>query len=287
MSEPIIPIQESKQTNTNDKNFKIFDALSAQNLQINPFYIEIAGSITGGYLLTQLVYLFRGFSYREFYQKDKDMMERLRLTEWELRAQKKELVKRALLRVRYGKGKLSYYTINIERIIDIAVDKHVDKPIELSSRNEDSSFLETRIPRIQKRGILGTVYKETNTKETLNKDTNNNDVVDLKKIGIRERHAIRLIGKHGSEKISKIMQEMRNVKDIRNSAGYLIKTLEQGWEISKGDRMVKQKNTSTIPDVEETKVMLDERESINRGCSEKQKVVMKEIRKMLPKLTVL
>ena len=132
---------------SNDDNintFKIFDALSAQNLQINPFYIKIAGSITGGYLLTQLVYLFRGFGYQEFYQKDFVLRERLMLSEWELRSQKEELIKRGLISIRLGQSKLNYYTVNIQNIINLAVDNKS----EFKSINEESSDSKTRNPRI-------------------------------------------------------------------------------------------------------------------------------------------
>lgn len=148
--------------------FKIFEALSAQNLQINPFYIKITGSLVGGYLLTQLVYLFRSYDYQEFYQKDGCLRDRLLLSEWELKTQKKELVRLGLINIRIGLHKVTHYTINIEKIINLAVDNNT----KLSSIKAESSDLKKRNPPIYKSGILRYIYKEENTKQTtLNKNT--------------------------------------------------------------------------------------------------------------------
>lgn len=149
------------------EKLKIAKNFGTKNLQINPFFIKISGSIVGGYLLSQLWYLFNEvYDWKEFYHKDVYLREKLHLSEWELRSQKKELVKRQLINIRQGKGNITYYSVNIQKLIDLA---SVDNNTELKLRNEESSDLETRNPRIQKRGILGTHIRKKDPKTKIPK----------------------------------------------------------------------------------------------------------------------
>jgi hypothetical protein len=134
--------------------FKLFDSLSQENIQINPVYIALTGSLAGGYFLTQLIYLSRYNKYEEFSAKDKYFMEKLLLSEWELRTQKKNLSNLGLVSIRHGKGNITYYSVNIPTIIQLAVDKSL-------FRSEDSSA--------QKRGFLGTRNEDSSSSYKGNK----------------------------------------------------------------------------------------------------------------------
>lgn len=261
---------------TPEQGFKIFDALSSENLQINPFYIKIAGSITGGYLLTQLVYLFKGvYHYQEFFKKDSYFKEKLLLSEWELRAQKKELVKRGLIAIRLGKGKISHYIVNVQRIIEMAVDKFVDKPVDNKLINCESVDLKTRIPQIQKRGILVNLYKEQNTKqellcsniisaplkpESLKKppitEGELETIQNLVDLGIKTRLARTWVSKFGLEtvrnKIKMLQEEISSGFIIERRGGWLKCALEQNWghsENGKDSIPLPPKKSSSLYDI--------------------------------------
>lgn len=167
----------------------IVEAISSKCLQMNPFFIKITGSVVSGYLLTQLYWLSKEYRHDEFYKNDAHFFNKLMLTEWELRAHKKKLKDLGLINIRYGKDKKPFYTVNILKICDLAVDNS-------DFVNEDSSVPKTRIPRHVNEESSGTYIRKKNSQilpiknsvicaKSAGKNERANNVVDINSI---ERH---------------------------------------------------------------------------------------------------
>src|SRR5678815_889576 len=77
--------------------FKLFDQLNGQTYNINPLYIDLTGSVTAGYLLTQLIFLSRAFKYKPFYRTDNELREAYRLGQKELMNNRNKLVSLGLI----------------------------------------------------------------------------------------------------------------------------------------------------------------------------------------------
>jgi hypothetical protein len=108
---------------------RLFDTLSSENKQINKFYIKITGSITGGYFLTQLVYLFKAFKYQPFFKQDSKMISMYLFTKKELRNHRQKLIDLDLISTeRRGSPAKLFYTVNIQKIIDLAVSDSLINP---------------------------------------------------------------------------------------------------------------------------------------------------------------
>lgn len=117
--------------------FKLFDQLNAKSYHINPFYIEIAGSVTAGYLLTQLIFLSRSFAYEPFYRTDNVLRAAYKLGQKELMGARNKLIAAGLISIqRLGVPARLYYTINIDRIIELAIQL----PAFQVDPAEDSSY---------------------------------------------------------------------------------------------------------------------------------------------------
>jgi hypothetical protein len=111
-----------------DLNQKLYD--------INPIYIDITGSITAGYLLTQLIFLSRSFGYREFCQTDAELQRDYRLGRRELADNRKKLISLGVISVvRKGVPAKLHYRINIEKIIELAIAlENINQTRELGLR---------------------------------------------------------------------------------------------------------------------------------------------------------
>jgi hypothetical protein len=107
----------SKASNIDLSQFYLLDAISTENFQINPTFIKMTGSITTAFFLTQIMFLFRSYKYKPFYQTDKKMKERYSFTEWELRASRKKLQDMGLIKITRGKANVLYYEIDVSALI--------------------------------------------------------------------------------------------------------------------------------------------------------------------------
>ena len=117
----------SKASNIDMNQFYILDAISTENYQINPNFTKLTGSITTAFFLTQIMFLFRHYKYKPFYQTDKTMKSRYSFTEWELKSSRKKLIGMGIIKTSRGKGNVLFYEIDIECLITqyqcVSVDK--------------------------------------------------------------------------------------------------------------------------------------------------------------------
>lgn len=135
---------------------QIKDALKAMNrrpVAYNPVYAVLTGSVTGGILLSQLIYWAAAMDWKEFYKTNPDIIKETGLTEDELRLAKKRLVKYVEI-VKKGTPCRTWYRLDIDKIL-----------ANISSTGETPQ-LDAGKPRNQYRGNPATIYTENNTETT-------------------------------------------------------------------------------------------------------------------------
>lgn len=102
--------------------FKLFDKLVSKPYHINRFFVKIAGSITDGFLLTQLTYLYQQKDYQPFSPRDGYLREKYDLGDKELRGSRARLKAKGLISTQLaGVPAKLHYTINIDKIIELAL----------------------------------------------------------------------------------------------------------------------------------------------------------------------
>lgn len=100
------------------KNLEVlFDALNERPIAYQRVYSQIAGSVTAGLLLSQLLYWAKAMKYREFYKTDSELREETGLGSKELRNAKKTLSEFVEMNVR-GVPPKTYYNIKKDLIIE-------------------------------------------------------------------------------------------------------------------------------------------------------------------------
>lgn len=124
--------------------FKLFDQLNGQTYNINPLYIDLTGSVNAGYLLTQLIFLARAFKYKPFYRTDAQLREAYKLGSKELINARKRLVSLGLVSTQFkGVPPKWYYTINIDRITQLAIESSDFLGENPTEATEDVNIAET------------------------------------------------------------------------------------------------------------------------------------------------
>ena len=100
------------------ESLKIFDKLSERAIAYRPVYARICGSVTGGVLLSQLVYWGKASRWKEFYKTDNDLRTEICFSRHELLSAKKKVQSLGFVKtdVRDCPPK-TYYTLNLEEII--------------------------------------------------------------------------------------------------------------------------------------------------------------------------
>jgi len=129
------------------------EALKSMNrrpVAYNPVYATLTGSVTGGILLSQLIYWAAAMNWEEFYKTNVEIMRETGLTEDELRLAKKRLEKYVEI-MKKGTPCRTWYKLDIEIIL-----------ANLSSTGETPQ-LDAGKPRNQYRGNPATIYTENNT----------------------------------------------------------------------------------------------------------------------------
>ena len=118
----------------NDQAATVFDHLTDRPIAYFPCFARIAGSLTAGVLLAQLLYWHKAVKGREFFKKDLELIKETALTWHEFRAAKSRL---KLLKFIQTKRKMSpavtHYTINKTTIIE-AIGR-LPKSVNLDCRN--------------------------------------------------------------------------------------------------------------------------------------------------------
>ncbi len=164
---------------------EILELMAKTNHNINPFYIKITKSITYGYFLSQLEFLYRSFGCRQFYRTDLQLKSYYHLTQKEIINARKRLVTLGFLKTRKRREGGLYYTLNIEKLYQLWLEyKEEYKSVE-NSENKAADYAqreESIMPKGQN-GIMPkghNVYKEDNDqiKQIIKNDLNEKHSVD-------------------------------------------------------------------------------------------------------------
>lgn len=98
----------------------LFDALNEKPVAYQRIYAKITGSITGGLLLSQLVYWAKTVNWEEFYKIDREISEELGMGFYELRSAKNNLKRLKIVSIKCkGIPPKTYYTISKQEIINL------------------------------------------------------------------------------------------------------------------------------------------------------------------------
>lgn len=144
-----------KSSSSKDK-IEFLKQMSDRIIAFNTVYSKITGSVTSGILLSQLMYWWGKVNGGIFYKTDKEIREETTLGDYELVAAKNRLKELKIISIdRKGIPAKSYYTINIEILIDLIT----------SSLNPRNLMVESKelVPEIQ--GTINNTkdYKQENT----------------------------------------------------------------------------------------------------------------------------
>lgn len=129
------------------------EALRAMNnkpVAYNPAYAALTGSVTGGILLSQLLYWAAAMDWKEFYKTNPELIKETGLSEDELRSAKKKVATYVEI-VKKGTPCRTWYKLDIDRIL-----------ANLSSTGKSPQLVPGN-PRNQLREIPATIYTENNT----------------------------------------------------------------------------------------------------------------------------
>src|SRR5690606_23033761 len=149
--------------------FKLFDKLISKPYHINRFFVKIAGSITDGYLLTQLTYLYQQADYQPFSPRDEYLREKYDFGDRELRGARSRLKKKGLISTTLkGVPAKLHYTINMDKIIELALELPAFTDLVKQPQDEDPSLAK----RYKLDCTKGT-NKDGQKGQTINNNTNN------------------------------------------------------------------------------------------------------------------
>lgn len=191
-----------------------FLSINQRPISYYPIYTKITGSVTGGVLLSQLLYWYAAVNGRKFYKRDAEIKKETYLTTNELRSAKKKLKALQFIFVtREGVPAKTYYDFDIELLFETIVsfseihDSSLVKSTKQDSLNPTNSSSE----------INETITE--NTQET----TTENTVLSKSKIydrGLLHQSMILLFDEQHEqlfgEKLTKwIAKEVTSIKHLR------------------------------------------------------------------------
>jgi hypothetical protein len=179
-------------TNSTDL-FKLFDQLNAQSYHINPLYIDMTGSQNAGFLLTQLIFLSRGFKHDQFYRTDQQLRDAYRFGSKELINARKTLMSLGVVEaVRKGNPPKWHYRIVIEKIIELSLKMPLCGPKTPPEPTSHMELAETATLNSPKRRHCTRRNGDTNNK--LNNDLDNKKENKKKKsAALRPKVAVSLV----------------------------------------------------------------------------------------------
>jgi len=112
----------------------LFEAYQEHPIAYMPIYSRVAGSVTAGILLSQIVYWDGKMQHREFYKIDKDFCEELSMGSSELKNAKKRLLNIGVIGiVRKGIPAKSHYKLNLGKLSDL-ITTNVKKNRQVSRK---------------------------------------------------------------------------------------------------------------------------------------------------------
>lgn len=108
-----------------------------------PVHIDITGSVTAGYLLSQIWYWSEVSSFKEFYKTDKDFCDELRLSIYELKGAKERLKELGIVKI-YRKGipAKTYYKLNLGLYVEKITSYGKTKQLEESASIKEYPVVE-------------------------------------------------------------------------------------------------------------------------------------------------
>lgn len=229
--------------------FKLFDKLVSKPYHINRFFVKIAGSITDGYLLTQLTYLFQQADYEPFSPRDEYLREKYDFGDKELRGARSRLKAKGLISTKLkGVPAKLHYTINTDKIMQLALELPAFKSLVTQPQEEDSS-LPKRDKLERTKGTNSSAQNRQTINNTSNNIFNNNKENKQKKDSARPQvaDAVSLVFEYWR----KIMNHPKAVLDKKRKrhleealAKYSVDELKQAidgcasneWYMGKNDR---------------------------------------------------
>ncbi|MGV7222465.1 MAG: hypothetical protein ACQ9MH_13150 [Nitrospinales bacterium] len=115
----------------NKESLKIFDKLSEQVIAYRPVYARICGGVTGGILLSQLVYWGKVSEWREFFKTDIELRNEIGLSRHEMITAKKKIQDLGFAETdTRGYPPRTFYSLNLDKIIEaISICPASEKPI--------------------------------------------------------------------------------------------------------------------------------------------------------------
>jgi hypothetical protein len=120
----------------------ILSELSQRPIAIFPVYIDIAGSVTAGLLLSQIIYWHTAVK-REFFKTDAEIMEETRLSAGELRAAKKAIKALGIVSIKVkGIPAKTFYDVNYENLLSEIRKTSLVKLTKLDSSNSQNRLSE-------------------------------------------------------------------------------------------------------------------------------------------------
>ena len=112
----VIMVIDSRESNPKDEINALFYELGARPIAYHVIFAKITGSVTGGVLLSQLIYWWKAVHCREFYKTDKELVGETGMGLWELKGAKKHVAPFVIIE-RKGVPARTYYQIDINAII--------------------------------------------------------------------------------------------------------------------------------------------------------------------------
>lgn len=135
----------------------IFRKLNSKPIVVQPLYIDLAGSITAGMMLSQMVYWWYAMDEKPFWKTNEDWQHELRMGRDELLLAKKNLRKLKFIKMDVkGAPPKTYFSIDTEALIKALVELSepefsiVGKPNNQSSEEADSNSRETQQLKVGK-----------------------------------------------------------------------------------------------------------------------------------------
>ena len=160
-----------------DQLYNLFNELGQRPIAFHKIYAQITGSITAGLLLSQIVYWSKTKNHEsEFYKRDKDFIEELGMSQYELGHAKKTLTTLEIIRItKRDIPAQSYYKLDISKLIDLITN------FSLNTSSAETVELDKGKPLNLIKGNPSTnseTYTETNTETTDKRITQLSDPID-------------------------------------------------------------------------------------------------------------
>lgn len=156
-----------------NKKLNLLLNLLQRPIALHPSFIKLAGSLSGGVVLSQLFYWWRASGCRKFYKTDEDITKETFVSEWEIRQIKKELRKLPFLKITVsGLPAKTYYEFDPDLLYEYLANLIPD---EIGETHETSSDETTQQVRMEPQNKFREIH-QTNTENNTESNTENKKI---------------------------------------------------------------------------------------------------------------